>query len=171
MRGKQTVRDMVLSVAVIGVVVAGIYLFVPHSASGSGPVQTVSYRVELGQARRAAPYPVAGPVGLSPDWRATSVNYDGSNPKSADWHLGFLDPQNQYISIDQSNSEAASFVSTTTQQSHRVGTQNVAGTTWQRYGGGRYRALVRTTGGVTTMVDGTAPYDQLARLAGALRTS
>lgn len=169
MRGKQTVRDMVLSVAVIGVVVAGIYLFVPHS--GSDSVKTVSYRVELGQARRASPYPVAGPVGLSGGWRATSVNYDGDNPKAVHWHLGFIDPQNQYASLEQTNSSAGGFISDTTQQSHRVGAQSVDGVTWQRYGGGRYRALARTVHGVTTMVDGTAPYDQLAQLAGALRTS
>jgi hypothetical protein len=169
MRGKQTVRDMVLSVAVIGVVVAGIYVFVPHS--GSDSVKAVSYRVELGQARRASPYPVAAPVGLSRSWRATSVNYDGSNPKATDWHLGFIDPQGQYASLDQTNSDPTVFVPQTTQQSVRVGTQTVDGVVWDRYGGGRYRALARTAHGVTTMVDGTAPYDQLAQLAAALRTS
>ncbi len=170
MRGKQSVRDMVLSVAVIGVVVAGIYLFVPHS--GGESVKTVSYRVELGQARRAAPYPVAGPVGLSRQWRATSVNYDSSDPKAVHWHLGFVDPQDQYASIEQTNdTDPAQFVSDTTQNSHHAGSQTVGATTWQRYEGGRYRALVRTEHGVTTMVDGTAPYDQLARLAGSLRTS
>lgn len=168
-RGKQTVRDMVLSVAVIGLVVGGIYLFVPHSGAAD-PVQRVGYRVELGQARRAAPYPVVAPVGLSGSWRATSVSYDGSDPKAADWHLGFIDPDDQYTSIEQSNAAAAQFIADTTQQSRRVGEQTVSGAVWQRYDGGRYRALARTEHGATTLVFGTAPYGQLAQLAGALRT-
>jgi hypothetical protein len=160
---------MVLSVAVIGLVVAGVYVFIPHS--GSDPVKTVSYRVELGQVRRAAPYPVAAPEGLPRGWRATSVSYDGGNPRSDHWHLGFIDPQNEYASVDQTNAAAAGFISSVTQQSHRVGTQTVAGASWQRYGGGRYRALATTDHGATTVVFGTAPYSQLAQLAAALRTS
>ncbi len=168
MRGKQSVRDMVLSVAVIGAVVGGIYVFVPHS--GPDPVKKVSYRVELGQVRRAAPYPVEAPAGLSDQWRATSVSFDNSNPRSVHWHLGFIDPENQYVSLDQTNADPGGFISSATHSSHRTGDQNVAGAVWQRYSGGRYRALARTTGGVTTVVFGTAPYDQLGRMAGALRT-
>lgn len=159
---------MVLSLAAIGVVVAGIYVFVPHG--GHDPVQAVSYRVELLQARRAAPYKVAAPVGLPSQWRATSVTYDGSDPKASHWHLGFIDPDQQYAALEQSNAPAAAFITGTTQQSHRSGEQVVDGTAWQRYSGGRYRALARTADGVTTVVLGTAPYPQLAQLAGALRT-
>ncbi|WP_269853894.1 DUF4245 domain-containing protein [Streptomyces sp. RPT161] len=168
MRGKQTVRDMVLSIAVIGVLVAGIYVFVPHS--GGNPVKTVSYQVELGQARRAAPYPVAAPEGLSSQWRATSVSYDGSDPKNSQWHLGFIDPENQYVAVEQTNGDPQTFISDKTQQSSQQGgSQTVAGQAWQRYDGGRYRALVRQHGGATTVVLGTAPYDQLAQMAAALR--
>ncbi|MBV9022301.1 MAG: DUF4245 domain-containing protein [Streptomycetaceae bacterium] len=175
-RGKQTVRDMVLSMAVIMLVVAGIYaLFLPHGTKES--ITQVDYSIELGQARRAAPYPVAAPSGLSGQWRATSVTYDDSDPKNAQWHLGFLDPENQYAAIEQSNGDAARFISDKTRASQRSGSQIVDGQIWERYDGGRYRALVReqpvtsaaAAGPVTTMVTGTAPYDQLAQLASALR--
>lgn len=169
MRGKQTVRDMVLSMAVIGAVVAVIYVFVPHG--GTDPVRPVGYRVELGQARRAAPYPVAAPAGLPGGWRATSVRYDGSDPKNAHWHLGFIDPENQYAAVEQSNGDSAQFILDTTQSSAPAGSQAVSGATWQRYDGGRYRALVERRAGATTVVLGTAPYSQLAQLAAALRTS
>lgn len=169
MRGRQTVRDMVLSLAVIGVMAGVIYYFTPHG--GADPVRPVSYTVELGQARRAAPYPVAAPAGLPAGWRATSVRYDGSDPANAHWHLGFIDPENQYAAVEQSDGDPAGFIGETTQSSHRTGTQTVAGQTWDRYDGGRYRALVRRQGKATTVVTGTAPFDQLARLAAALRTS
>ena len=172
-RGKQTVRDMVLSMAVIMLIVVGIYaLFLPRGTKES--VTPVDYSVELGQARRAAPYPVAAPSGLSGQWKATSVSYDDADPKNTKWHLGFIDPENQYAAIEQSNAYAATFISATTQASRRSGSQVVDGRTWERYDGGRYRALVLEENGgksgtVTTMVTGTAPYDQLGRLAAALR--
>ncbi len=167
MRGKQSVRDMVLSVVVIGAVVAGIYVFVPHS--GSDQVKTVSYRVEVGQARRTAPYPVLAPAGLSKGWHATSVSYDGANPRAVHWHLGFVDPDDQYVALDQSNAGAAHFIDAETRGSQHSGAQTVRGVTWQRYSGGRYRALARTADGDTTVVYGTAPYGQLAQMVAALR--
>src|SRR5882757_9260921 len=88
--GKQTVRDLVLSMAVIGVVAAVIYIFIPHSEGV--PVKSVSYTAELGQARRDAPFAVAAPVGLGKQWRATSVTYGTSDTKAVAWHLGFVDP-------------------------------------------------------------------------------
>ncbi len=171
MRGRQTVRDMVLSLAVIGAIVAVIYLFIPHGGEGGDPVKQVGYSVELGQARRAAPYPVAAPAGLGRDWRATSVRYDGSDPRSTTWHLGFVDPQNQYVAVEQSNGDPDRFIAQTTLQSEKDGSQQVSGRPWDRYDGGRYRALVQRSGGTTTMVAGTAPFDQLAQMAAALRTS
>jgi hypothetical protein len=176
-RGKQTVRDMVLSMAVIMLVVAGIYaLFLPRGMKES--ITQVDYSVELGQARRAAPYPVAAPSGLTGQWRATSVTYDASDPRNTQWHLGFLDPENQYAAIEQSNGDPARFISDKTQASQRSGSQVVDGQLWERYDGGRYRALVlekpmasaaAAAGPITTMVTGTAPYDQLAQLAGTLK--
>ena len=161
-------RTLISTVSMNGVVVAGIYMFVPHDENAD-PTHVVDYRVETATARRAAPYPVAAPVGLPAEWRATSVSYERKNADA--WHLGFLDPDKQYVAVEQSNGEAAKFISETTLQSQKDGTQRIAGRTWDRYDGGRYRALVERGDGVTTMVTGTAPFDQLARLAAALRTS
>jgi hypothetical protein len=172
MRGKQTVRDMVLSMAVIGVVVAGIYFaFVPHGESGD-PVRPIDYRVELDTARRAAPYGLAAPEGLPTAWRATSVTYEGANPDAAAWHLGFLDPENEYVAVEQSNGSSAEFIARVTQQAEKAGGgQQVGDVRWDRYEGQKYDALVREERGVTTVVTGTAPYAQLAKMAAALKTS
>ncbi|MGP3953898.1 DUF4245 domain-containing protein [Streptomyces sp. 7N604] len=169
MRGTQTVRDMVLSMAVIGVVVAGIYLFIPHDPS-KDPVKPVDYRVELDTARRAAPYPVAAPEGLPKTWRATSVTYDGGNPDGAAWHLGFLDQDDQYVAVEQSNGRPSKFVTKVSQGAEKTGrTQQVGAERWDRYEGPKYDALVLEERGVTTVVTGTAPYAQLAKMAAALR--
>ncbi|SDN30374.1 Protein of unknown function [Actinacidiphila guanduensis] len=172
-RGNKTVRDLALSMVVLGVVVFGIYLFVPHGNGKRDPVktETVSYNVELEQARRDAPYPVLGPTGLGARWRATSVQYSGADRRNVTWHLGFVDPEEQYVALEQTNGAAKAFAAQVTIGSHPDPGSGVAvaGATWQHWSGGRYDALVRTDKGVTTVVMGTAPQSQLVRLATSLR--
>ncbi|MEU9110296.1 DUF4245 domain-containing protein [Streptomyces sp. NPDC048483] len=175
MRGRQTVRDMILSLAVIGIVVAAVYVFIPHDDSRNAEdsaVRTVDYRVEVTTARRAAPYAVAVPEGLPKTWRATSVSYKASNDgKGGAWHLGMLDPEQQYAAIEQSDAPAKKFVREVTLGATKVkGKQAVGSKKWDRYEGDKYKALVREEPGVTTVVTGTAPYGRLADLAAALVT-
>ena len=171
MRGRQTVRDMVLSMAVIGLIAGFIYLFIPHDPS-QDPVKPVSYRVEVATARRAAPYPVAAPEGLPDTWRATSVWYREHGDHGATWHLGFLGPDQEYAAVEQSDGEAAPFIDDVTHGARPTGdTQRVNGERWTRYRGPKYDALVLRRPGVTTVVTGTASFARLAELAGALRTA
>ncbi|WP_322899721.1 DUF4245 domain-containing protein [Actinacidiphila rubida] len=169
-RGNKTVRDLLLSLVVLGFVVFVIYLFIPHD-SHADPVKVVPFSVELGQARRDAPYPVAGPEGLSAEWRSTSVTYNAGDPKNVTWHVGFVDPDEQYVAIEQSNGAADPFVASVTLGSHPAGggTVTAGGHTWERYTGGRYTALVRKEPKVTTVVLGTAPQSQLTQMAAALQ--
>ena len=165
---------MVISLAVIVLAAGVIYLFVP-SDEGEDPGQTVSYQMELESARRAAPYAVAAPEGLSKDWRATSVRYDGGagNAKgNATWHLGFLTPGEEYVAVEQSDdSRAGPFVQDVTHGAKKSGeTQSVNGDTWDHYTGSKYSALVRQDGRSTTVVLGTAPLKQLTHLTAALET-
>lgn len=177
-RGKQTVRDMVISLAVILLAAWVIYLFVPHGESEKPVVKPVSYRVELDSARRAAPYPVAAPEGLSAAWRATSVTYEGQGEHQAAWHLGFMAPGDQYAAVEQSSqARPVKFVEDVTHNAVKTSrTQVIDGKKWTRWKGPKYDALVREepagkTGGhrpYTTVVTGTASFEQLAELAGAL---
>lgn len=171
-RGNKTVRDLALSLVVLGFAVFVIYLFIPHD-SHADPVQVVPFSVELGQARRDAPYPVAGPEGLGADWRSTSVTYSSSDRHNVTWHVGFVDPRQEYVAVEQSNGAAERFVAQVTIGSHRDGgvTVEAGGRVWERYAGGRYTALVRKEQGVTTVVLGTAADGQLREMAAALRVS
>jgi hypothetical protein len=165
-RGRQTIRDMVLSMLVIGVVVAGIYVFIPHDKN-TDPVKPVDYRVELLTTRRAAPYPVAAPVGLPGKWTPTSVTFERQDANA--WHLGFLDPERQYVAIEQSTAPALKYVGEVSRQATDTGkTQQVAGRAWQRWKGPKYDALVLAEKGSTTVVTGTASYARLAEMAAAL---
>ncbi|MFF0741350.1 DUF4245 domain-containing protein [Streptomyces sp. NPDC004111] len=166
-RGNQKIRDMVLSMAVIGAVVAGVYTVIPHDEKAD-PLKTVDYRVELSTAQRSAPYPILSPQGLPEGWRATSVTYRGNEGKA--WHLGFLDPNKEYVGVEQSTNDPAKYVPKVTLSAKDTGkTEQAGGVTWQVWKGEKYDALVRTDKGATTVVTGTAPQARLVEMAAALK--
>ncbi|MFD9327595.1 DUF4245 domain-containing protein [Streptomyces sp. NBC_01356] len=168
-KGKQSVRDMILSLGVIALVAGVIYVFIPHDDS-EPELKRVDYRVELLTARRAASYPVAAPEGLPTEWKATSVRYDGSEFDA--WHLGFHDPDGQYVAVEQSTEKPAAFIDTASQGAEETkATQRIGDQTWQRYEGAKYDALVLKGEGSTTVVTGTASFGQLTKMAQALKTT
>ncbi|MFI2615981.1 DUF4245 domain-containing protein [Streptomyces sp. NPDC018584] len=165
-QGNQTVKNMLWSLVVI-VLVAGVsYIFVPHDESKT-PVKRVDYRVELVTARRAAAYPVAAPEGLAKEWKPTSVRFNAAEHDS--WHLGFLDPDGEYVVIKQSTDKPAQFIEKATQEAVRTDTvEKLGGREWRRYEGSTYDALVSTGKGATTVVAGTASFGQLTKMVEAL---
>ncbi|WP_317620017.1 DUF4245 domain-containing protein [Streptomyces sp. CBMA156] len=171
MRGRQTVRDMVLSMLAVGFVVWIGYLFLPHDASGD-PVHAVEYKVAAASAKRAAPYPLLSPEGLPDKWRATSVSYrpaDMNNGKGNAWHLGFVTPSGQYAAIEQSDVKRDALVADYVTGAKPDGTSDVSGRSWDRVRGEKARALAAQTGSGTTLLTGTASYEELAELAQALK--
>lgn len=168
-QGKQSVRNLVLSLGVVILAAGFIYLFIPHDDSGD-PVKRVDYRVELQTARRAAPYPVAAPQGLPASWKPTSVRYSGDDFHA--WHLGFADPEGQYVAIEQSTQAPTPFIADASQGARKTSaTQRIGGHSWQRYEGSHYDALVHRSDGATTVVTGTASFGELTKMAEALQTS
>ncbi|MFB7450300.1 DUF4245 domain-containing protein [Streptomyces sp. NPDC057027] len=168
MRGRQTVRGMFQSLGVIMVAAGVMYLFIPHDEHAE-PVKAKDYRVELLTAQRAAPYPVLAPEGLGEGWKATVVSYKREQGNA--WQLGFLTPDTQYVAVNQSTAEPGKFVPEVTLKAKNTGkTQTVAGHVWQRWEGPKYDALVRTDGGATTVVTGTASFERLAEMAGSLQS-
>ncbi|MYU47661.1 DUF4245 family protein, partial [Streptomyces sp. SID7803] len=168
-RGKQTVRDMILSLLAIAAVAGVVYIFIPHDDKAD-PVKAVDYRVELLTARRAAPYPVAAPEGLPAGWKPTSVTYD--RDKGNSWHLASSPPGRRVrrrgaVHVPPSKL----YIDQVSQKAENTGrTQEVAGRTWQRWEGSKYDALVREEKGATTVVTGSAPpAERLAEMAAALR--
>ncbi|MEU9900650.1 DUF4245 domain-containing protein [Streptomyces phaeochromogenes] len=168
MKGKQSVRDMVLSLGLIGIVAGFIYVFIPNDDS-EPPLKRVDYRVELLTARRAAAYPVAAPEGLSKQWKATSVRFQGADFDA--WHLGFHDPDGEYVAIEQSTQKPVTFIDDASQGAEETNrTQRIGERSWERYEGAKYDALVLREKGSTTVVTGTASFAQLTKMAEALKT-
>jgi hypothetical protein len=168
--GKQkTARDMILSLALIGIAAAVVYFLSIPRDDHAPDLKRVDYRVELLTARRAADYPVAAPEGLPDTWKATSVRFQGE--KSDRWHLGFQTPDGQYVQIEQSRQKRADFIDEASQGgSETQRTERIDGRTWTRYAGGRYDALVlQGTPGSTTVVAGTGSFEELRTMVAALK--
>ncbi|MDI2128879.1 DUF4245 domain-containing protein [Yinghuangia seranimata] len=168
-RGYETVRDMVFTLAAVGVVVVLLLIFGRHSAQD--PVKRIDYTLKFQQASQVAPYPLLAPQGLPQRWRATSADFDGVDVKATTWRVGFINPNEQYAAVEQTNGTPEPFIADRSKHGEPVGTVDVAGEQWQSYNGEKYRSLVRTKDGVTTVVTGTASYEDLATLAAALRTA
>lgn len=188
---KKSLRDMLLSMAVISLPIIAIVEWFPHdSKKPEDAVQTVDYTIPLAQARRDAdlPFKALAPATLPTGWRATSVHADFDPGAQLRWELGFLTSDNQYVALDQvAGGKGADGVLTAqapdaTQVSGTGGKVSAGGYDWQVYEtpDGKRHALVRTAapvgnaaattaGKVAVVVSGTGPLSDLETLAGALQ--
>src|SRR6476660_2013984 len=101
---KKTVRDMLLSMAVISLPIVAIVEWFPHdSKKPEDAVQTVDYSIPLDQVRRDTdlPFTALAPQNLPAGWRATSGHADLTPGAQLRWELGFLTPDKQYVALDQ----------------------------------------------------------------------
>jgi hypothetical protein len=160
-RLRQTVRDMLLSLAVVFAAIAAILLITWRPAPD--PVRVIDPTPTLALARAQAEYPVLYPADLDAAWRPTSARWEitpASEPDPA-WHVGFVTPEDAYAQVGQSATDDATYVA------EQVGQAEPAGEWqgWLRYESTDQRALVRVDGGVTIVVSGTAPWPTVQLLA------
>lgn len=148
---------------------------------GDYPVHQVDYQPVLAQARQQAPYPVLAPEGLPSSWRPTQVTWVAAGqPHLNDqvsvrnlWQLGYLDPNDTFISVNQGDKQPDQFVEDITRDGSVDGKSLVGDESWVRYVSRdeRTRSLVRATPKVTTVVVGDTSYEALEAFAGTLSAS
>ena len=167
-RARAPWTSMVLSLAVVLGIVAAIVLMVPRVNGVTQPPVDVTMGARAAAAK--VEFTPSVPSGLPQGWRATSVRTTRSTADVITWHAGYQTPKSQYAALEQGKDAPAEWVAQQTNHGRPDGTQEVAGQSWQRYTGGRavQNSLVRTDGAVTTIVTGTASFDELAVLAASL---
>ena len=171
-RGRETVRDMVISMAVVGGGVLALLLVSCRPQPQAG-VKEIDWKPAAVTARAAADYAVLAPEGLSAQWRATSARFE-TMPSSGGrpvWHLGLVTPGNGYAGLEQTDGDAARFVRDVVDGAQPVGESTIAGQTWQQYGPGAngFRSLVLAQPSSTVIITGSAALPELEQLAGSLR--
>lgn len=172
-RGTESAGDMVRSMGVVLAVVAVVVILVVRPRGQS--VRTVDFAGPARQTRSQASYAVLAPVGLPARWRATSVRTSVVG-RSLEWHIGFVTPRDAYAAVEQSDVAGEAAVRRYVQRfiagATGAGRVAIAGRVWQRRAGGdpEPRGLVLDSGGVTTLVVGSASWAELRDLAAALRS-
>jgi hypothetical protein len=152
-RWSDVARSLAVVLAVIGVVALYQAVLTEDPAQ---PNPTVDYATAVEAARGDADYPVAAPTELPDGWRATSVRY--SPGESWSWHLGVLTGDEEYVGLEQAPLKPDTLVDEVAEGTRPAGTTSVDGTAWQvrRDDDRGETTLVRYTGGVTTIVTGSA---------------
>ncbi|MBE1534150.1 DUF4245 domain-containing protein [Actinomadura algeriensis] len=156
--------------------ILALMIFVVTPRADEQILPTVDYGSQLWVMRNDAPFPVHSPEGLPAGWRPTSSRVHGLDGEAGGpvaWHLGFVTPGDEYAALEQSDEKASEYVPRMTNSSKPLGTMQVAGNTWKKYHRADKEAnsLARTLpDGVSLVVTGTATYEELAVLAGSLKT-
>lgn len=168
-RLRQTVRDMILSMAVVAGVV--LVIFQPWGRSTPDPVRTVDPAPVISAARTTSDWPVLAPEGLPATWRATSARFEVAADGESVLQTGYLSPSTMYVGLAQSKTKETAFVRERSGDGEPAGSTTVAGVTWDRLesADGKQRSLVRVDDGVTYVVTGQAEWPEIEAFAAKLR--
>jgi hypothetical protein len=180
-RGFETVRDMVLSMALVGAVVAALFLVVewqrPEVQGSIRPPVDVAGVVQ--GAAISAPFPVLAPTGVPDAWTPTSAWYEpaaGNGTLGGDLlHVGYETATGQYAEVMQSNGNSAIALHDFADDGSSQDKVTINGRPWQQResaSGTRSLMLLDTQHTAPiVIVDGTAGWDDLQQLASSLRQS
>lgn len=152
-RMKQTVGDMVRSMAVVLAVVAALMLVTWRP--DPDPVRVVDTVPITNLAVSRAGFPILIPT-LN-DLRATSVRWEPTI-ESGDvpvWHIGYVTPEDQYLQITQSTVSDPEYLKEQTLRGEITDIISINGSDWQTYVAENETALVNMDDGITTVVRGT----------------
>ncbi len=173
-RGRQTGLDMVRSLGLMLIVVFVVLFATPAREliwpSSAPPAARVDDSQQLTEWQD-----LTGQAALLPTvpdgWRMNAATMTGTARDKAELHLGWVSPQSGYLGVDQG------FLPTRKVVSAAVGTGSVAtgsavigGATWTTYRDAHGETFyVRTANGLTVVVAGSLPTEQLQSFATLLR--
>lgn len=173
-RGVWSWADVARSMAILVVVALFLAGFAAIKRGDQDPVREITYDRELAGARERAAYAVFAPVGLSEEWRATSVRLTDEGDGKTLWHMGWLSPDGTYVGLEQTDDGRDDLLDQLFVDTRPDGTSLISGQPWERVrevgDDDADYALVRTDNGVTTVVLGRGGYAELEAFAEKLQT-
>jgi hypothetical protein len=178
-RGFETVRDMVLSMAVVGVVVAATFLVVAwQRPEVQGPIRpAIDVERVVAQVQDGGLFAVWLPEPTD-EWAATSAWFETAAVSGVDGgvlHVGYVTPGDSYAEVRQTDAESATAVDEWVDGAVPVGEIEIDGVIWQQVEsaetGKQGLVLVRADvdPAVTVVVTGKADVAELEELAASLR--
>lgn len=165
-----TAKSMVISMIVVLAVCLVWLAMVPRVSSVTKPVQDVGGIAR--EVSHAQHWDVAVATGLPQEWQPTNVHLLKPDKKPRTWQAGYAGPDSAYAAVKQTKGGDAAWVSDQVGGGDKVGTQTIDGVRWTKYEktSNSQLSLVRSEplGGLSTVVTGTADWDQLVMFAKAL---
>lgn len=178
-RGFETVRDMVLSMALVGAVALGLYAVVawqrPEVQGPIRPMIDVANVVE--QVDVSGPFPVQLPTDLPVGWVPTSAWFDGPEKQpglsGSVLHIGYETPSGTYAEVKQTDGLRDYALGAWMDGATGDGVVDIDGKQWSRLvsADAGTKALVATEGNgpkVLVVVTGKADWPELTELAASL---
>ena len=175
-RPRQTARDIVLSLAVIGVFIAVLISLLPQPGRLDQPDVDVAGTARGAAAQVDFPVPVpAAPAG----WEPNAARLEPSGPDGLPtWVVGWVTPSDDYAGVRVTAGATDRWVRDVVRGGDLAGEQDVDGEAWelwsrapQRRSEPPFQALVRVEGDLTYAVIGTAGVPELSELAAAVQVA
>jgi hypothetical protein len=176
-RTRQSVRDMTLSMLVVGVVV--ILIAQPWRQNATQTAErVVPWQGAAQSARAQVDWPVLVPAQDPVGWTPTSARVSSTVDGRTALHIGWLTAAHQYAALEQSDTADVRYLDQSTSSGRPTGESVVlTGRSWDRWtsGDGGTRCLVQVrvpqAGGdaVSYVVTGSAGWAELEALASSLR--
>lgn len=159
-----SVPNMLRSLLVIGLLMAGLVFLVPRVNSLSGPAVDV-HATGLDVVERTG-WPIVEARGLPTGWTATAARFVKATDGKMTWLAGYQTPDGDYVSVEQTESATSAWISAQVNRARRVGEVERAGMTWTKYERGAkvQNSLVHVPtapGELATLITGTAPFDDM----------
>lgn len=161
-------KNLVLSLLAVLGMVAVLILIVPRVSSVSGP--EVDIRATAVDVQRRTGWPIVEAVGLPEGWTPTSARYVRTTDGFMTWHAGYQLPDATYVAVEQTMDPTRAWVEAQTNRAPKAGTIEAAGRTWTTFERDTkvQNSLLddpQTTGDLTTLITGTATFEQMADFA------
>lgn len=165
-RRRQTAADMLRSMLVVLAGVLALVLLAPT------PGEPLRQPVDVAGTAQQAGDQAAVVVPDVPDgWTPNAVRFaPRGDDRVPTWHVGYVTPSGAYAGLEAAEDPPQRWLDDVTTQGEEVGAVAVGGVQWLELvspDGGR-RSLVSQDTGVTRVVTGTAPLDELVVLADAV---
>jgi hypothetical protein len=167
-RLRQTVADMVRSLAVVLGVVA-IVLLVTWRPQPD-PINVIDVAPYAQVVTTQATFPALRIPASLTEYRPTSARWEPTENSDGQrvWFLGYVTPNGEYLQISQSATMSDLFVDEQTAGGVAGDVIEIDGQQWQQFETDDRRSLVQRDGQVTTIVSGTQSWDELATSAAIL---
>lgn len=166
-RRPSTVADLLRSLAVLLGVVGLIVVLVPRPSAIPQPPFDVA---SAARAATGLSFSPVVPSGLPAGWRATGASVAAAPDGLPTWRVTYVTPSAAFAQVEQAAAVTPAWLAARTGGGAPIGAVAVPGVpsgTWSQWRppGGGPSCLVRQSGGVTTVISGTAAAQELRTLA------